>query len=627
MNITLKTLKIVNFKGIKDLTIDFRPDINNIRGANGVGKTSIFDAFMWTLFGKDSHGAKDFDYKPLDGNNNIIPKLVTSVSVILEADGRNIKFTRTSKEKWTTKRGTTEEVFTGNETLYEVDDVPCKMTEYNNKVSELINESLFKILTSPTHFCNLKWQEQRRILMEIANVPSDEDIAATNNMTSIIALLTNGKSIEDRAKELANKKSKINKELEAIPIRIDEINRSLSDNTYRQIKDVDSDIKDTKTHIKLLEDEIKTLTSSAGKIAVEAKITKVEAEMEATKAKHNALITDAEAKLKAAETERNSSITAIEKEISYCKNTVKSAKDEIADSQKLLENLRKQYKTTYGSTFTDTACPCCGREWDADVMESKKTEFTANRLEKLKELNERGKNLNDGIAVNQEIIDKNNAKIAKLEAELAEVKKPISPDDYTVPEADYSEYLSKIEQLKNSITKPNTSRQEADISLLNEQLEKLELEKSNINAAKKLRERIGELEVEHTTKAQAIADIEKEENDLKAFRDVKISALNEAINNKFEIVKFKLYDTQINGGYSECCEATVNGVPYSSGLNDGSKINAGLDIINTLQGYYNTYAPVFIDNKESVVEPIKVNCQTIYLSVTNDKNLIINKED
>ena len=112
------------------------------------------------------------------------------------------------------------------------------------------------------------------------------------------------------------------------------------------------------------------------------------------------------------------------------------------------------------------------------------------------------------------------------------------------------------------------------------------------------------------------------ESELKEFTEAKINMLGEAVNSKFGIVKFKLFDHQINGGYTECCEATVKGVPYRD-LNYAMKINAGLDVIRTLQRYYDTYVPVFVDNRESINELGEIDSQLICLEVTGDRSLKI----
>ena len=122
-SIFLKKLIINNFKGIKELNIDFSK-VTNIQGENALGKTSIFDAFTWLMFDKDSKNRTDFKIKPLDENNSTIRGLNPTVTGVLDIDGQEIKLTKTYKEKWTKKRGEAEKTFTGNETIYEINDIP-----------------------------------------------------------------------------------------------------------------------------------------------------------------------------------------------------------------------------------------------------------------------------------------------------------------------------------------------------------------------------------------------------------------------------------------------------------------------------------------------------------------------
>ena len=107
------------------------------------------------------------------------------------------------------------------------------------------------------------------------------------------------------------------------------------------------------------------------------------------------------------------------------------------------------------------------------------------------------------------------------------------------------------------------------------------------------------------------------------FIKTKVAMLTEKINSNFKLCNFRLFEEQINGGLNEVCEVTVNGVNYTD-LNNAMKINAGLDVINTICDYSNTYTPIFIDNAESVNETIKTNSQQIRLYVTeNDETLRI----
>ena len=58
MKITIKSIHIENFKGINMLDVNFSVK-TKISGQNAVGKTTIFDAFTWLLFNKNSSGEEN----------------------------------------------------------------------------------------------------------------------------------------------------------------------------------------------------------------------------------------------------------------------------------------------------------------------------------------------------------------------------------------------------------------------------------------------------------------------------------------------------------------------------------------------------------------------------------------
>lgn len=135
-------------------------------------------------------------------------------------------------------------------------------------------------------------------------------------------------------------------------------------------------------------------------------------------------------------------------------------------------------------------------------------------------------------------------------------------------------------------------------------------------------EQIKELENEEENIANKVQELEAQQYQIEQFTKTKVELLESAINSKFEVVKFRLFDTQINGGLVECCDTLVKGVPYSD-VNNAHKILAGLDIINTLIKFYQTSAPIFIDNRESINELYNINAQVISLIVTQNEKLRI----
>lgn len=626
VDIVLKHLSLTNFKGIRDLKIDFTDGINEIKGANATGKTSLFDAFLWVLFGKDSLGKKDFDVKTLDKNGNEIPRVEHSVTAVISVDGNIKTFTRTLREKWSKKRGSTEETFTGNETLYEVDNVLCKMAEYQKIVSDLINENLFKLITNPTQFCSLKWQEQKEVLTSIANLGTDKELAENEQLDYVVQVLDSGKSIEDKAKELANTKKKINKELEQYPTRIDEVKRTLPALDAREASEIQNDISNVKAKINCLQNEIFDIQNGDEILKkAESERSLAESELKQAKAEYNAKLAEVENYNKKLKYENQLEKDKLQTKIDGLKKHISESSAEITGINKMLEKLRDEYTSTYKQEFTDTCCPCCGRPWEDDDLEQKKAEFLKKRSENLQNLSERGKKLNESVEYNNKSIEDKKGQIDVLLKDLEALNKELQYKE--LPAFDDSEFTAKINKSNEVLQghKPDTSQQEADLKLLNDKLADFEAELALVNSAKKQRERITELENEMQIKIQAVADIEKNENIINIFNDKKTALLDKEINSRFKYVKFKFRNELINGGYEDCCEPLVDGVPYSRNLNNGAKINAGLDIINTLQQHYSTYAPVFIDNKESVNKPLDLNCQTIYLTVTEDDKLVINK--
>jgi len=175
----LKKITLLNFKGVKSQSFDFENRETTIVGANGTGKTSFYDAFIWCLFGKDHLGRSDYQLKTIkDGQT--VPKAECEVELTLLINGTEMRLKRIYAENWVRPKGGTEEVFKGNETSYYVNDIQVKMMEYNMEVSGICNETSFKAITNPAYFPNLTREEQRKILFKMVGEISNDDIAGDN---------------------------------------------------------------------------------------------------------------------------------------------------------------------------------------------------------------------------------------------------------------------------------------------------------------------------------------------------------------------------------------------------------------------------------------------------------------
>jgi DNA repair exonuclease SbcCD ATPase subunit len=648
--IFLKQLSLKNFKGIKDLTIDFSK-ITNIYGENATGKTTIFDAFTWLLFDKDSQDRSKFDVQPLDGNNNVIHMLETEVSAVVEIDNIKTVLKKVLSEKWVKKRGEVEAELKGTESSYYVDEVPFKQVEYKSKIREITgDEEVFKLLTNPLYFSiGLKWQDRRKIIFELNGDVSIEDVINYNDKLGELSnLLKPNEDMDNLSKRVKSQKAKLKKDKESIPARVDELNRTMRN-------DIDFNIQESNKRAILLNinalDE-KILDSSK----VNEEVLNKKNQVYDLKAKLNDMEYDFKSKAQEPLNNLNQQLRDIERNIYDAQSKVDRAMDKIKAKDKnipVIENsiatLKKQWYEVNDEILefdeNEFICPTCKRPFEADDIEAKKQEMTDNfnqsKAERKKQINEKGKaksneleELKTEIAQLKHKFETYDKELTDLVSHKAEVNKQILEFKPSVDfnnNKEYQELRHQISKLEAELNTPSTV--DNQVQELRHQKANLEIELGGINnliAYKeqniKLKERIDELQAEEKRLAQLIADLEKQEYLTEEFIKTKVELLESSINNKFKYVKFKLFDIQKNGGLNESCEALIDGVPFSN-ANKASRYNAGIDIINILSEHFKVTAPIFIDNRESVNRIIPSNSQIINLRVSQDKKLRLESEE
>lgn len=227
MEIKLKSIRIQNFKGCKDRFIEF-VERTRISGANATGKTTVFDAFTWLLFGKDSLGNAKFDIRPLDKDGNMIDNLEISVEAKISVNDEEYVLKKVQKQKWVKKRGTNTTEFQGNVNEFEINGYPKSEKEFKEFISGMIDEKIFNLVTNPVAFTSLPWKEQRGILMRFVGESSDVEIAETHGekFSKLIPELKIA-STDDILKKYTKTKNALNKEMIEIPARIDEVSKQL----------------------------------------------------------------------------------------------------------------------------------------------------------------------------------------------------------------------------------------------------------------------------------------------------------------------------------------------------------------------------------------------------------------
>ena len=647
--IKIKQLHLVHFKGVTELKIDFA-DRTDICGGNGTGKTTIFDAFTWLMFGKDSADRTNFAIKTLAGDGQYIPRLDHEVAALLEVttDGHKeeILLMRRYTEKWTKKRGTATEEFTGHKDELFYNDVPVSAKEYKAKIAEICDEQVFKFATNPLYFTSQKMDVQRAMLFRMAGEINVSDIV--NGNEDFAALLANitGKTMDEYKREIAAKKRRIKEEMDGIPSRIDERRRD-TPQPYNWAA-IEADLAAlTEQYNKQL--DVVTAADEAAK-AADAERRELYNKRSQLKAKQFALeagIRDDVGRdyKQMLNDKKNLCATIAEQELAI--NTLggkaKRLNEELAQCTANRERLIGQWRAINAEKLEigedEFTCPCCGRRYDADEVQAKAAELTAkfneNKAKRLAENNAEGK-------ANKAKMESITAELAEIEAKVAELTAKvadgkanqlytmdITEPDYTAAFAankELAKVMADIADIEAKVAEPLKLNDTTAKDALAEISAKMDTFKNMLavrDTITRNEERIAELERELKALANELAELEREEFTIAQFSKAKVTAIEERINSMFKVVKFKLYDQQINGGEVETCVATANGVPFAD-LNNAMKINAGLDIIAAISRHEGIAAPIFVDNAEAVNHLNTPPTQVIRLVVTNDEVLTIN---
>lgn len=647
--LNLLNLNLKNFKGIQQFTLDAHGENVKVFGDNATGKTTLFDSFVWLLFDKDSQNKKDFSLKTLDNSGQEKHMLEHEVEGVFLLDGKQLTLRKVFSEKWTKKRGAPKADFTGHTTDYFIDGVPVKKKEYMDKVDAIVKEDIFKLLTSPTYFNEqVKWQDRRKTLLELCGDISEEEVIATDKSLSVLPSILQGRTIENHRKVIAARRTEINKELEKIPVRIDEIQRNLPnlDGLNKQL------LEDEINHLNSEIDESMTQISSIrnGKAVSDKQkaIQEIEIELLQIKREHDSDSKDQVYQLKARIQEEQSNVSILNSKLENVKNSKRHNDENINRIEESLVHLRQEWFEVDSQKFSHNdqcECPSCGQALPEEKVtaarEKALSQFNLTKSKKLEDIQLKGKqggerkeeynqeneklakeyeNIKSQIAEKQLLLEKMNNQLGDLQGLVTDV---LDNPSYVAKLQEKKAIEVEIKQLQE-MSESAVQDIQSEITVTKSKRDQLQGEVGKFQLADQGNKRIEELSQQER---QLAAEFEKLEQELyltEQFIRSKVTLLEEKINSRFRYARFNLFKTNINGGLEEVCETTFKGVPYSSGLNNAAKINVGLDIINTLSDHYGFSAPIFIDNSEAVTKLIDTEAQTVSLIVSEiDKELRI----
>lgn len=662
--IIFKKLEIHNFKGVQNLVIEFNPTLTNILGANHTGKTTTADAIYWVLFGKSSDGLTVFGIDPKDDENHTIHHLDNSVKLTIEADGREIALEKVRTETWSKVKGHDEEELTGHTTDCYIDGNKYTIKDYTAEIGRICPESIFRTITNPAYFPSLKAEDQRALLVSMVGEKSLEEVAGDNDDFKAVLEKLNGEDIKTFRQHLSYQMKELKKNIDGIPSRISE-----NQDIVHQLKEKGTDFEFTRKRIEEIDKGIANYDEQlADKTAIINqnfdKRLEQRNKLNDLKAKRATIEEQVNRKNAKAKENHDNEVEECKKQVDSLIRKIANTQQEIDDyseslqrAEQKIKDFRERWQEVEDEEFswdeTQENCPTCGQrlpEGDIEKLKSEAEErFNTQHEKKQDNLDKEALKVKKAKTDAEALVKDARERKSDLGSQLKTAKEQYEgAKDVTVEtedaeeREDWKELTKQINDMESDLKQDNTKQpanggeeldEEAKARQESKQItgKKAELMKkrdalrdelAQEGEIKQREQRIEDLEKQMKQLNQQLTELEKEDASAEGLQFASIQDLQNRVNEHFKMVRFQMFETKLNGNVTPTCVMTMHGVPYPD-LSNSEKINAGIDLINAMSRHNDTYAPITVDNAESVNDVLPSESQQILLIVSRDPQLTV----
>lgn len=639
MKIKLIELEIKDFSKLENKV--FKMNGNNVKiyGDNGTGKTTVANSFSWLLFGKNIEGKLMKNIIPKNNNGDELLEKTPAVKATLKLDDETLTLERRSEPVKKKNEYGIDEYSASRKTGYYVNDVPYAAKDFNAYIEQLVNEEVFKLVTNVNEFARMNWKDKRELLFNISGDIDKKEIIERDDELAFLNEFENDKEIEHEKKRLTNLLKESKNELNNIPAKISLLHNQIAD--FKN-EDVTDDIATLEKELEELKLKRLQLENGNGALEIKNEIAAKKQELERIKLWHKENEENKINTLKSKVKMFDSDILNLENNLGYADNqrlTIeKNMKDKreqwLAAKEKSTALLAEEYKEE-----TTDICSCCGQTLPPDKIKehdtAHKEKFNAEKSQRLEELEKEmnaiaiaGKAAADNLAKVNKDIDNLATRITDVnkEKELCEgtIKRLENAMQAVEETNEYKSSLADLERLEGTL-KGDTGDNTAELKAMTEEIEDkadklkgLMTMQANKEMVNGIKEDIEKLKAAEAANRESIEKYSYLIYLIDKYTTLKVKTITEKVNAMFNKVEFKMFEEQVNGEIKETCEITVAGVSYENGLNNAMRINAGLEIIDVISKYYNFYAPIFIDNSESVTDMHDTEAQQVKLLVSED---------
>lgn len=663
--IEVREIRLTDFKGQSEKKIGFGHRAI-VSGKNGCGKTTLADAFMWVFCDKDYSLKSNPDIRPDDGRE-CLPR----VDVDLVIDGKPVsvaKFQKRTESK--TKDGKPGKVALSNK--YEINGVPKAERDFKADLKERgFDFDNFLMLSHMEIFTDLKDADARKILFSMSDGAgkSDLEIAKTvPDCAELVPLLETYKADEIKAMNSATLK-KAEEQLKAIPNQIIGMEQSK----------VDTDVAELELQKNALQEQLSDLEKQIAQAGNE-KAGEIKAELAGLRTKLLEIDSKAKANLLEQKSSVCNKVSTLEldrniktSELNRKTSALESLRAQKKDLLEKLQNARTRYpkikdtewdntvlESIKSETFkdADTICPTCGQNLPPEQIEQLKSRFEQKKQERINQQlkakeeweQDKKRKIDEVIQVgNKASVDMKEAhkqeetltsEISKLTDELEQIKTSLDAENKNleaIPKepdfsgnAEYQQILASIKEKQQELnslddgeeTKKQLSEQlsgkKQELAVVNQKI-------GEANNNVRIDEQIEKLQESQKQYGQSKADAQMILDELKSLSMAKNTALEDSVNQYFDGVKVKLFDTQKNGEVVDACiwyvqDKDGNWKKLVGNANTALMMKGKIAIMDGLQKFYGVSYPIFVDCAaeldNSSLSGIKADAQLIFLKVS-----------
>lgn len=659
--IQFKKLRLLNFCGIRNAEYEFGDELTIIKGKNGLGKSTIANAILYTLFGKDING-NSLDIKTFDKDHNIIREIPHEVELTVRvhcigeegASNQVIILKRKLTDSWDVDKCT-------NTYKYFVNGDICTANDYCNVVDSICPYDAFRLCSSSRHFVCLSWQEQRNKLQALVGNISTDDITQGDEKFDFVVEALRKQDIDKYVHHLKYSRKEVQDQLDSVPIRLEELNKSLPKaqdwealatekaqlneklvelaNKIQEIRTGGADkvrLDAIRKKIDFAEKRKRNMEQSAMNLATE-QATKhqsdvITANIAATKAQ--SLVDDLKATMRG----------YTESEI-HAKDKKEECERKVADINNRLDELSK---SRWSWNAEDGICPHCGQPLPAEDVERIKKEsknlFNEHKSNASKKIQEEfngiqqeytdAKNIlekldNDRMVTTNQLVKANKTlKEAEFKKREVDAEKPKTYEQILAEKEEYQQVVKELADLQAELDKPSETEETSKmLTELEKEREPIGIRYNEVlellgkkEAFDRITARIAEINEDKLTYRAQLDELDKQLDVVREYNQKADQLLEDRVNEHFRFVKWSMFKTNLKGEREATCECYHDGVPYRR-LNTAAKVNAGIDIAYTFAKYNEIEVPMLLDECESVNHPICRGGQQIRMVVTTDDEL------